>query len=84
MSNGSSDLDKYFPAGSADLNSVKQRVESLIQSGTLTDNSLMLTKREFDTAMSKMKKDAKKYFLYGLTIGIIGIVVTILVAILLS
>jgi hypothetical protein len=27
ISNGSTDLDKYFPAGSADLNSVKQRVE---------------------------------------------------------
>jgi predicted RNA-binding protein with PUA domain len=70
----------YFPAGSAELKSVKQRVESLEQSGTLTDNSLILTKKEFDTAMTKSDKKAKLYLLFGLIVGIIGIAITIILA----
>ena len=63
-------INEYFPSGSAELNSVKQRVESLEQSGTLTDNSLILTKKEFETAMIKSDKKAKLYFLFGIIIGI--------------
>ena len=83
MSNGISNLDKYFPAGSADLNSIKQRVQGLTQSGTLTGNTLMATKKEFETAMSKMEKDANKKFWCGIAIGIFGIIVTIITALLL-
>ncbi|HWR27570.1 MAG TPA: hypothetical protein VN377_03925, partial [Candidatus Thermoplasmatota archaeon] len=83
MSNGHSDLDKYFPAGSAELNSVRQREENLIQSGTFTDTTPLVTKREFNTAITKMEKDANRKFLYGIAIGIIGILVTIITAILL-
>lgn len=79
MSNGYSGLEGYFPAGSAELNSVKQRIESLEQSGTFTDNTLMLTKKEFETSMAKMEKKAKIYFLYGLIVGIVGIIITIFV-----
>lgn len=78
MSNGNHNLDDYFPAGSAELNSVRERVRGLIQSGTYADNTLMLTKKEFETAMAKSDKKAKLYFLYGLFIGIAGIIVTII------
>ena len=74
-------INEYFPAGSADLNSVKQRVESLEQSGTLTNNSPILTNREFNTAMEKMEKDANKKFWCSIAIGILGIIVTIIIAI---
>jgi len=87
MSNGNNNLDKYFPAGSVYLNSVKQRIQNLIQSGTLTDDSPILTKREFYTAMDKMEKDANKKFwigiAIGISVGIVGILVTIMTAILL-
>ena len=87
MLNENPNLDKYFPAGSAELNSVQQRVDSFIQSDTFTDNALMLTKKEFYVSMAKRDKDAnKKYWIgliSGLTVGITGIVVTIVTAIIL-
>lgn len=78
MSNGEHNLDKYFPAGSAELNSVQHRVRDMMQNGTYTDDTLIFSKREFNTAMAKMETKTKLYFLYGLIVGLVGILVTIL------
>jgi hypothetical protein len=83
MTNVNPNLEDYFPAGSAELNSVQHRVRDMIQNGTYTDTTLMLSKKEFETAMAKMENDANRKFWYGIAIGIIGILVTIITAILL-
>lgn len=71
-------INDYFPAGSTELNSVKHRIESLKQNDNYTDDSLIITRKEFYSAMAKSDKKAKLYFVYGLSIGIIGIIVTVI------
>jgi len=76
-------LNDYFPAGSAELNSVKTRVQNFEQNGNFTDDTLMITKKEFETFMVKRDKDVNKKFLVGLIVGLVvgiaGIIVTIIV-----
>ena len=76
-----SDLYKYFPAGSADLTSLRQRIESLEEEGVLTDDTPLLTKKEFENAIAIIKKDAYKKFLITSTITILSIIVTIIMGI---
>lgn len=75
-------LYDYFPSGSTELNSFKKRVNGLEKSGIYEDSPL-LTKKEFDEAITKMEKDANKKFWCGISIGVFGIIVTIITAILL-
>ena len=77
MSNGFSDLYKYFPAGSTDLTAIRQRIESLEEQGILTENIPVLTKKGFDNAMVKQKKDSDKKFNITSAIAILSIIATI-------
>ena len=82
MSNRNNILDDYFPAGSAEITSIKERINNQIQTGALQINGPILTLEQLQIIRNEDKKDAKKKFWYGQAITIICAIAAIMITIL--
>ena len=74
MSNGISNINDYFPAGSTATDSIKTRINNGIQNGTLQINGPVLTLEDLKTIRAEDKKRFHITLAVTIIFAIIGII----------